>query len=167
MAAAGAARLRPLDPGALGVQEQIDLFAGAEVVVAPHGAALANLVFCPPGVRVLELFHPRYVNPCYWAIADNPGADYRYLVCGRDGRPAGSPMHGVLSDILAPPAAFTRALDEVHVMGSVDQLGMGAEPVDGAPQAVLDLDNRLPAEGLPGQADVRAADRRGRRSAAR
>ena len=43
--------------------EQVDAFAAAQVVVAPHGAALGNLVFCPPGVRVLELFAPRDVNP--------------------------------------------------------------------------------------------------------
>ena len=36
------------DPGAHTVQEQIDHFAAAEVIVAPHGAALANLTFCRP-----------------------------------------------------------------------------------------------------------------------
>lgn len=102
-----------LDPGTLSVQEQIDAFASAEVVVAPHGAALANLVFAPRGVRVLELFAPRYVNPCYWVIADNVGADYRYLVCGRDDRPDGAPMNGVLTDIVADPEAFAAALDEL------------------------------------------------------
>jgi capsular polysaccharide biosynthesis protein len=100
-----------LDPGTVGVQEQIDHFAAAEVVVAPHGAGLSNLVFAPPGVRVLELFHPRYVNPCFWTIADNVGADYRYLVCGRDTRPPGAPMHGVLSDIVVEPERLQRALD--------------------------------------------------------
>jgi len=35
--------------------EQARLFGGAEWVVAPHGSALANLIFAPPGTRVLEL----------------------------------------------------------------------------------------------------------------
>jgi capsular polysaccharide biosynthesis protein len=102
------------DPGAHSVQEQIDHFAAAEVIVAPHGAALSNLVFCSPGVRVLELFAPRYVNPCYWTIACNiPEARYRYLVCGTDNRPAGSAMNGVLTDITVDPAELDHELEEL------------------------------------------------------
>jgi capsular polysaccharide biosynthesis protein len=103
-----------LDPGAHTVQEQIDHFTAAEVIVAPHGAALANLAFCSPGVRVLELFAPRYVNPCYWTIADNiPGVRYRYLVCGTDGRREGAPMNGVLTDITADPTMFLTVLEDL------------------------------------------------------
>ena len=103
-----------LDPGAVTVQEQIDHFTAAEVIVAPHGAALANLTFCSPGVRVLELFAPKYVNPCYWAIASNvPDVEYRYLVCGSDRRRPGSPMNGVLTDITVDPAQLDAVLDEL------------------------------------------------------
>lgn len=98
--------LRPLgfevfDPGAHPVQEQIDAFAAAEVIVAPHGAGLTNLNFCSPGVRVLELFAPRYLNEGMWAILSNvPESRYRYLL-GRphDTRPAGAPMNRVYDDI--------------------------------------------------------------------
>ena len=41
--------------GDLSVAEQIRLFSGAEMVVAPNGAAFANLVFAPPGAFVVEL----------------------------------------------------------------------------------------------------------------
>jgi len=54
-----------VDCGKLSVQEQAEVFGAAEVVVGAHGAALTNLVFCRPGIRVVELFGPRYVNPCY------------------------------------------------------------------------------------------------------
>ncbi|MDP3894577.1 DUF563 domain-containing protein, partial [Nocardioides sp.] len=103
-----------LDPGTLSVQEQIDHFTAAEAIVAPHGAALSNLVFCSPGVRVLELFAPRYVNPCYWAIAANiPDAAYHYLVCGSDRRGPGAPMNGVLTDITVDPAHLAAALERL------------------------------------------------------
>jgi capsular polysaccharide biosynthesis protein len=49
----------------LAVRQQAGLFASAAVVVAAHGAAATNLAFCRPGTRVLELFGPEYVNPCY------------------------------------------------------------------------------------------------------
>lgn len=104
-----------LDPGTLSVQEQIDAFAAAEVVVAPHGAALANLVFCRPQVRVLELFAPNYVNVCYWNITENiDGARYRYLVGGdHDSRRVGAPMNGVLTDILVDRQKFVEALEDL------------------------------------------------------
>ena len=99
------------------VREQIDRFAAAEVIVAPHGAALANLVFARPGVRVLELFAPDYVNPCYWAITDAvPDARYHYLVAGTPDEispPTHRPMTGVLRDISIPPARVLAALDRL------------------------------------------------------
>jgi capsular polysaccharide biosynthesis protein len=104
-----------LDPGSVSVREQIDRFAAAEVIVAPHGAALANLVFARAGVRVLELFAPDYVNPCYWAITDAvPDARYHYLVAGSPDEITAAehkPMTGVLRDISIPPARVLAALD--------------------------------------------------------
>jgi capsular polysaccharide biosynthesis protein len=54
-----------VDCGNLSVQRQAEVFSSADVVVGAHGAALTNLVFCRPGTRVVELFSPAYVNPCY------------------------------------------------------------------------------------------------------
>jgi capsular polysaccharide biosynthesis protein len=106
-----------LDPGSVPVRDQIDAFAAAEVVVAPHGAALANLVFAPAGVRLLELFAPDYVNPCYWAIADAvPDSCYRYLVAGTPAEidsAARRPMTGVLRDISIPPDRVLASLDQL------------------------------------------------------
>lgn len=101
-----------VDPGTLSVQEQIDLFAGAEVVVSPHGAGLTNLTFSPPGVRVLELFASTYVHLGLWAICEAIDADYRYLVAEGPGGPAG-PNAGVLDDVSVPPARVLAELDEL------------------------------------------------------
>ncbi|MDP3444046.1 MAG: glycosyltransferase family 61 protein, partial [Ignavibacteria bacterium] len=40
----------------LSVDDQIQLFAHADQIVAPHGAGLANLIFCKPGTAVVEIF---------------------------------------------------------------------------------------------------------------
>jgi Glycosyltransferase 61 len=100
-----------LDPGAMPVREQIRAFAEAEWIVAPHGAALANLAFASPGASVVELFAPDYVQGCYWKIADCvEGVGYRYLL-GAGRSPRGGRMNGVMSDITIELAALERALD--------------------------------------------------------
>ena len=58
-----------IEPERMSVAEQARAFRSARVVVGAHGAALANLAFCRPGTHVIELFSPRYVNPCYRNLA--------------------------------------------------------------------------------------------------
>jgi hypothetical protein len=101
------------DPGSVSVQEQIDHFAAARVIVAPHGAALTNLNFCRPGVRVLELFAPGYLNPGYWSITANVAESaYRYLVADT-ARPPRAGMLGVMHDIDVSPQDVDDALDDL------------------------------------------------------
>jgi len=66
-------------------QEQVKLFSEAAVIIAPHGASLANIVFAPSTATVIELFHPRYVHWCYWLICCCVGQTYHAIL------PEGSP----------------------------------------------------------------------------
>ena len=61
--------VKPIDPELLSVREQAMTIASASTVVAPHGAALANLVFATPGTRVLELHQTRYAPPYFHSLA--------------------------------------------------------------------------------------------------
>ena len=90
--------------------EQITAFRSAKTIVASHGAGLANLVFCKPGTRIVELFNRSYVNPCYWRLASLQALDYRPLV------PAGpEPLAQLLAanrlDIEADVSRVLKALD--------------------------------------------------------
>ena len=60
--------------------EQIAVFRHAKVIVSAHGAALANLVFCAPGTKVIELFHRSYMNGYYWRLASIKNLEYRPIV---------------------------------------------------------------------------------------
>lgn len=101
-----------LDPGTLSVQEQINVFAHAEIVVAPHGAGLTNITFCQPGVKVLEMFPATYVHKGLWAIAQAVGAEYRYLVA--DGvEKAGRLNKGIMDDVSIPPARVLAEVDDL------------------------------------------------------
>lgn len=44
------------------MRNQIEIFSSSEVVVAPHGAGLANLVFLPDNAIVIELFDRSFIN---------------------------------------------------------------------------------------------------------
>lgn len=66
--------------GPLAVRDQVAAFASAEIVVAPHGAGLTNLVFSPPGTTLVELFAPQYQNPCYYQLCCTAGHRYHALL---------------------------------------------------------------------------------------
>ena len=70
-----------IDTQALTMAQQIQLFANAEQVCALHGAALANLLWCQPGCRVLELVPSTFLNGVYEGLAEAVGVDYAFLLC--------------------------------------------------------------------------------------
>lgn len=70
----------PVRLEALSVAEQIACFAEAEVIVAPHGAGLSNLVFCRPGTRVVEIMPDRLLRWGYRDIAAQRGMQYDCVI---------------------------------------------------------------------------------------
>jgi capsular polysaccharide biosynthesis protein len=103
----------PVDPGQLSVKDQIRAFATASVIVAPHGAALANLIFASPGASVVELFPAGCLLPDYWRLASSvPGLRYRYVSS------LGGPRHPtragtIVRDIEVDVAAVAATLNEL------------------------------------------------------
>jgi len=80
--------------GALSPSEQIALFRDAALVVAPHGAALTNLLFARPGSDgpiVVELHQENYIHQAYLKLCQVKRLRYAGLVNpivdpGADGR---------------------------------------------------------------------------------
>ncbi|MGB0562738.1 MAG: glycosyltransferase family 61 protein [Spirulinaceae cyanobacterium] len=95
----------------LTVVEQAVLFNRAKVIVAPHGAGLTNLVFCAPGTTVIEIFSPNYVNACYYALSQQLGLNYYYLIGEGQPPPAGVDPHLAGDDILIDVAKLRQLLD--------------------------------------------------------
>lgn len=46
---------RILDLNHFTIRNQIEMFAKAEVVISPTGSGLANIIFCKPGTKVIEI----------------------------------------------------------------------------------------------------------------
>lgn len=68
-----------VDPGRMTVEQQARMFRDAEMVVASHGGALTNLLFCQRGTRVIEIFSPAYRPPCFFLISRHRQLDYTPL----------------------------------------------------------------------------------------
>ncbi|MGB3766241.1 MAG: tetratricopeptide repeat protein [Phormidesmis sp.] len=62
------------------VADQVQLFAQAEIVVAPHGSGLTNLAFCSPSTAVIECFSPHYLRTDYWMISQYLQLNHHYLI---------------------------------------------------------------------------------------
>jgi capsular polysaccharide biosynthesis protein len=73
-----------IDPESVPFAGQIALFANAECIVAEHGAALANLVWCRPGTKVMELCPESFLNGCYEGISLCVGLDHHFEIFKAD-----------------------------------------------------------------------------------
>lgn len=63
------------------IKEQLELFGNADTIIAPHGAGLTNLLFCPETTKVIELFPENYLCNNLQIIAKAKELDYFYLTC--------------------------------------------------------------------------------------
>lgn len=68
-------------PGRMSVADQVRVFAEADLVIAPHGAGNANMVFAPPGAALVELVPSVSRDPLYWIVAGAAGQRYARLLC--------------------------------------------------------------------------------------
>lgn len=60
---------------------QVSMLKGADFIIGPHGAGLANMVYAAPGAIVLEFGTPVYKNPCFYTLAEACWHHY-YLMSG-------------------------------------------------------------------------------------
>jgi len=71
-----------VETGAIPFSQQAELFLSADIIVAAHGAALTNLMFCRPGTRVLSFSPAGYFDDCYLRMSKAMQLDYQYLFGG-------------------------------------------------------------------------------------
>jgi hypothetical protein len=105
-----------IDAESLSFDEQVEIYQQASVVVAPHGAGLANLVFCSQATAVVELRAPDYPQFSYEWLSSHCGLRYRSVV-GEAGslRPSLLPIGK--EDFAVDPAKVIHRLAELGVHG--------------------------------------------------
>jgi capsular polysaccharide biosynthesis protein len=100
------------DPACLDFDQQCRLLAQADVVVAPHGAALSLLFCCVPGTKVLEIHGPGYVSPLYAWMASFGQLTYAALMA----QPRANPAEPMMDDLWIDPQMV---LDQLTQWGVV------------------------------------------------
>ncbi|MEM0906969.1 MAG: glycosyltransferase family 61 protein [Pseudomonadota bacterium] len=86
--------------------EQLEAVRAARVVVAPHGAALANILGATPTTRIIELINPEKATAAYAALSAVVGAPYE-------------PVFGTPAD--DPELQDAWRIDVEAVMGALDR----------------------------------------------
>ena len=98
-----------VDPGALSVVEQVELFANAGLVVGAHGAALTNAIFMGEGAGLIELTHTDRVVNTYHEVAGVAKLNYACVI----GDVVGDRSQPVFSDFTVDVDALAAALKAV------------------------------------------------------
>lgn len=93
----------------MSVAQQAILFRDADLVIANHGAALTNLIFCEPGTRVLQVLAPGMMEREYRTISQHSRLRHDYVVAdfasGADARIALKQR-----DLIFPPSLLRTVL---------------------------------------------------------
>lgn len=69
-----------LNPEDYTVAEQSKIFSSAGFIISAHGSALANIIFCEKDTKVIDIFAPEWINPCYSVICAIKDLKYGYLI---------------------------------------------------------------------------------------
>jgi hypothetical protein len=93
---------RSVEAAKLSFREQIALFANAQAIAGPHGAGFTNMLYAPPGARILEICNLEKAKNTYFLLAKSLTQRHHGVIGGKGDR---------LEWFRADPAAVTAALD--------------------------------------------------------
>lgn len=94
--------------------EQVGLFSRAEVILAPHGAALANIVFCKPGACVAEIATRAGYKDFYLHLAASARLQYRFVAAQPRNSATTNSLRAVENeDMIIDPAAIEHVLADL------------------------------------------------------
>jgi hypothetical protein len=94
------------------IVDQPQLFHDAAAIVTSHGAALANLMFCQPGTKVLELISLEHRLPYFYALSQLAGLEHG-CIFGPTIEPRPSRFGLCFHDFTINPRVFDQALGDL------------------------------------------------------
>jgi hypothetical protein len=92
-------------------KEQAILFNEADVIIAPHGAGLANMIFCRPQTIILEIFPPRWTPLMFFQLAMVAECNYFFMIAD----PMGKKPHEILQSERHIPLTYEAQWGDIYV----------------------------------------------------
>jgi len=86
-------------------QEQVKLMQETSVLIAPHGAGLTNMMFCPQGAKIVEIADLSFPNPNFYAVASAMKHQYWIINASSEGD-----AHPLEKDMFVDPVAIKEML---------------------------------------------------------
>ncbi|WP_166259507.1 glycosyltransferase family 61 protein [Marinobacter salicampi] len=86
-------------------EDQVRLMSETAVLVAPHGAGLTNMLFCPEGAHIVEIADLSFPNPNFYALASALG--HRYSLARAESL---GDVHPLEKDLKVDPSRVTEIL---------------------------------------------------------
>jgi len=71
-------KLTCIVPTSYTVEDQLDIFRSARIVIGLHGAGLANIVFCKKGTHIIEIAPSVHKNICYQYLSTALGLIHHF-----------------------------------------------------------------------------------------
>jgi capsular polysaccharide biosynthesis protein len=103
-------RFEIIRPEELSFHEQVVLFAGASVIVGPHGGGLTNMLWAQESCVVFEVLDPEITaRHFYWSLAHSLG--HRYFMSVAEACPNPGAEPDLRIDPVKFEAAFRHILD--------------------------------------------------------
>ena len=93
----------------LSFREQVTLMSEAEAVASSSGSALTNILFAPPGAKIVVMVEPVQISWFFWSMSEAVGHEYWYVL--GETVPHLAPPHD--ADLRVPPDKIGRTLDAV------------------------------------------------------
>jgi hypothetical protein len=94
------------------VKEQIQIMRDASLVVSPHGAALANILFCRPNTKILEIMPNKYIPGCFYDLANRCGVSYQAYFGSEADTVNDFQLEYLNEDFFVDVTGFLRVLDQ-------------------------------------------------------
>jgi len=66
-------------------KRQLEILAGCNFLIGPHGAGLTNLIFTEKDSQIIEISGNEFLD-CYGFMAKTTGRKFSRIICHQDGR---------------------------------------------------------------------------------
>jgi capsular polysaccharide biosynthesis protein len=108
----GKLNFRPFYAEDHSIRETAAVFAAADAIAGVHGSGFANLAFCSPDTKVIDILAPKHLDPYYWILANFTGSAYSYIFGEGERLPEGTDLvrNKIDEDIQLNVAEFEKLL---------------------------------------------------------